>query len=47
LPVKFDTVIVRFGGEIGIKKEWTKKSYENLILKNIKKALTFHNINLE
>jgi len=47
LPVKFDTVIVRFGGEIGIKSEWTRKSYENLILKNIKKALTFHNINLE
>ena len=47
MPVKFDTVIVRFGGEIGIKSEWTRKSYENLILKNIKKALTFHNINLE
>jgi len=47
LSVKFDTVIVRFGGEIGIKSEWTRKSYENLILKNIKKALTFHNINLE
>ena len=47
MPIKFDTVIVRFGGEIGIKSEWTRKSYENLILKNIKKALTFHNINLE
>ena len=47
MPVKFDTVIVRFGGEIGIKSEWTRKSYENLILKNVKKALTFHNINLE
>ena len=47
MPVKFDTVIVRFGGEIGIKSEWTRKSYENLILKNIKKALTFYNIDFE
>ncbi|RLI20561.1 tRNA 4-thiouridine(8) synthase ThiI [Candidatus Bathyarchaeota archaeon] len=44
LPIKFDTLIIRFGGEIGIKSEWTRRSYENLILKNIKKTLTFYNI---
>jgi len=47
LAVKFDTVIVRFGGEIGIKSEWTRKSYESLILKNIKKALIFHDIDFK
>ncbi len=47
MAVKFDTVIVRLGGEIGIKSEWTRKSYESLILKNIKKALTFHNIDFK
>jgi len=47
LPVKFDTVIVRFGGEIGIKSEWTRKTYENLILKNIRRTLTFYNINFK
>ena len=47
LAVKFDTVIVRFGGEIGIKSEWTRKSYENLILKNIKKSLAFYNVDFK
>lgn len=47
MAVKFNTVIVRFGGEIGIKSEWTRKSYENLILKNIKKSLTFHSVDFK
>ncbi len=47
MPIKFDTVIIRFGGEIGIKSEWTRKSYENLILKNIRKTLTFHNVSFK
>jgi len=37
--VKFDSVIVRFGGEIGIKGRWTRRTYEKLLLKNMKKAL--------
>lgn len=37
--LKFDSVIVRFGGEIGIKGEWTRRAYEKLLLKNIKKIL--------
>jgi thiamine biosynthesis protein ThiI len=37
--VKFDSVIVRFGGEIGIKGKWTRRTYEKLLLKNMKKVL--------
>jgi thiamine biosynthesis protein ThiI len=36
-----DSVIVRFGGEIGIKSEWTRQAYEKLLLKNVKNTL-FH-----
>jgi len=42
--VKFDSVIVRFGGEIGIKGEWTRRAYEKLLLKNIKKTLKHHDV---
>ena len=35
----FDTVIVRFGGEIGIKAEWTRRLYERRLLSNIKAVL--------
>jgi thiamine biosynthesis protein ThiI len=35
------------GGEIGIKSEWTKRTYEKLLLRNIKKALKHHNIACE
>lgn len=37
--MKFDSVIVRFGGEIGIKGKWTRRTYEKLLLKNMKKVL--------
>jgi len=36
---QLDWVIVRFGGEIGIKSEWTRRTYESLLLRNIKNAL--------
>lgn len=37
MPVPaFDTVIVRFGGEIGIKALWTRKQYERRLTGNIK-----------
>ncbi|NIO37710.1 tRNA 4-thiouridine(8) synthase ThiI [Candidatus Bathyarchaeota archaeon] len=45
--MKLDSVIVRFGGEIGIKGEWTRRSYERLLSKNIEKFLTHHNTNFE
>jgi len=40
----FDTVIVRFGGEIGIKAPWTRKQYERRLASNIKAVLKHHNI---
>jgi len=40
----FDTVIVRFGGEIGIKAAWTRKLYERRLIANIKAALKHHSI---
>jgi len=36
---RFDSVIVRLGGEIGIKSEWTRREYEKLLLKNIRNTL--------
>jgi len=43
-PESLDSVIVRFGGEIGIKGVWTRKIYERLLLRNIKSALIHHKI---
>jgi thiamine biosynthesis protein ThiI len=37
--VEFDSVVVRFGGEIGIKGRWTRRTYEKLLLRNMKKVL--------
>lgn len=42
--MRLDSVIVRFGGEIGIKGEWTRRVYERLLLQNIRKTLKYHNI---
>jgi len=42
--VEFDSVIVRFGGEIGIKGRWTRRTYEKLLLKNVKKVLKHYGI---
>jgi len=42
--LKFDTVIVRFGGEIGIKADWTRKLYERRLITNIKAVLKKHAI---
>lgn len=43
----FDTVIIRLGGEIGIKAAWTRKLYERRLIKNIKAALKHHAIPYE
>lgn len=40
--VDFDSIIVRFGGEIWTKKTWTRLQYERLVLKNIKRVVKFH-----
>jgi len=43
-PQECDTIIVRYGGEIGVKGEWTRRAQEKLLLKNIKKVLKHHEI---
>jgi len=40
----FDTVIVRLGGEIGIKAPWTRRQYERRLASNIKAVLKHYNI---
>jgi len=35
----FDSVIIRFGGELWIKKAWTRRLYERRLVKNIKNVL--------
>jgi thiamine biosynthesis protein ThiI len=47
LVTRFDSVIVRLGGEIGVKSEWTRRTYEKLLLRNIKRALTHNNLTPE
>jgi len=42
--LRFDTVIVRFGGEIGIKADWTRRLYERRLITNIKTVLKKHAI---
>jgi len=39
---RFDTVIIRLGGEIGIKAVWTRKMYERRLIDNIKAVLKHH-----
>jgi len=43
----FDTVIVRLGGEIGIKSAWTRRVYEKRLIQNIKAVLKHHSIPYE
>lgn len=40
----WDTIIVRFGGEIGIKAIWTRKQYERHLTQNIKAVLKHYNL---
>jgi len=44
---RFDTVIIRLGGEIGIKAAWTRKLYERRLICNIKAVLKNHTIPYE
>jgi len=43
-PVDFDSVIIRYGGELGIKRAWTRRAYERRLLKNIKSVLKHYEI---
>jgi len=47
LEPEFDTVIIRLGGEIGIKADWTRKLYERRLITNIKAVLKYHAIPYE
>ena len=40
----YDTVIIRFSGELWLKKVWTRKFYEKRLSRNIKTALKHHKI---
>ncbi len=40
----FDTVIIRFGGELWIKKTWTRRFYERRLIKNIKNVLKHYEV---
>jgi thiamine biosynthesis protein ThiI len=43
-PVDFDSVIVRYGGELGIKGAWTRRAYERRLRENIKRMLKCYEI---
>jgi thiamine biosynthesis protein ThiI len=45
--VGFDSVVVRFGGEMGVKGEWTRRTYEKLLMRNIKRILKHHGVSYE
>jgi thiamine biosynthesis protein ThiI len=38
----FDSVIIRFGGELWIKKSWTRRLYERRLVRNIKNVLKYY-----
>jgi len=41
---KLDSVIIRLGGEIWVKKSWTKRWYLQRLVRNMKTALNHHNV---
>jgi thiamine biosynthesis protein ThiI len=40
----FDSVIIRFGGELWIKKTWTRRLYERRLVRNIKNVLKHYEV---
>ncbi len=40
----FDTIIIRYAGEMGIKGAWTRRLYERHLLRNMKNALKHYQI---
>ncbi|KPV64176.1 MAG: tRNA (guanine(6)-N2)-methyltransferase [Candidatus Bathyarchaeota archaeon BA1] len=45
--LKFDSVIIRYGGEMGIKGAWTRRLYERHMLDNIRNMLKHHRIHYD
>ncbi len=43
----FDSVIIRYGGEMGIKGAWTRRTYEKRLLSNIRRVLKHYGIPYE
>lgn len=43
-PVSLNSVIIRFGGELWLKKAWTKRRYMRCLVGNIKQVLKRHDI---
>ena len=41
---KLDSVVIRLGGEIWVKKSWTKRWYLQRLVRNMKTALNHHNV---
>ncbi len=46
-PVPLDSVIIRFGGELWLKKTWTKRYYTRRLISNIKQMLKHHHVECE
>lgn len=44
MGAEFDFVIVRLGGEIWIKKSWTRRWYLRRLMRNIKATLKYYNV---
>jgi thiamine biosynthesis protein ThiI len=43
-PMDFDSIIIRYGGEMGIKGAWTRRFYERRLLRNMKNELKHYQI---
>jgi len=42
--VAFDSVVVRFGGELWLKKAWTRRRYVRCLIENMKRVLKRYNV---
>ena len=40
----YDSVIIRFSGELGLKKHWTRKYYQKRLARNLKKTLKHYGV---
>ena len=45
--VGFDSVVVRFSGEIWIKGAWTRRFYVGRLLRNMRRVLKFYGLDVE
>jgi thiamine biosynthesis protein ThiI len=44
---RFDSIIIRYGGEIGIKADWTRRAYERRLVANIKRVLKHRGVTFD